>query len=593
MKLLLRAEHLVQHYFNGNIVGRRTQVTALSDVSLSIPSGKAVALVGRSGSGKSTLARCIAGLERPAGGRIWFEGLELSALDEKSLRAIRPHIQLIFQDPVRSLNPRFSAFDIVSEPLIVQKRLQSREVQKRAMALLESVGLSREMGTATAKQFSGGQRHRLAIARALALEPKLLILDEVTSALDCSVRAQIVNLLLDLQTSFGLTYLFITHDRTLAAHLGDEIAVMHNGKIVEQTTPDKLSIAPQLSDNAVADIPPHGAPARVGPAASFAARFFLRRMAHALVLLIGVSALTFVFTSMAPGDYFDEMRLNPQIAPETVSTLRAQHRLNQWLPVRYASWLNSLAHGRLGFSFAYNSPVGPLLWARALNTLFLTTTALVLAWGLALPLGIWSAEYRGRIQDSLVSWIISALLVFPDLVLGLLFLLIAARTGWFPTSGLLSIGAETLSPLSQLRDVASHLALPVLLLALTTLPLLVRHVRAAVSEVLDAPFIQTARGHGIPRGKLLYRYALRAAAYPLISLLGFSLGALLGGSLLVEVVMGWPGLGPLLVEAILSRDLYVVIGGVLLSTLFLVFGNFIADLLLYWADPRIRPEPAR
>src|SRR5215469_4948751 len=263
MNALLRVEHLVQHYSSGNLMGSRAQVAALSDVSLSIPAGKTLVLVGSSGSGKSTLARCIAGLERPGGGQIWFDGFELAALDAKSLRAIRPHIQLIFQDSVRSLNPRFTALDVVSEPLVVQKRLPSREVQKRAIALLEAVGLPREVSAATVPQFSGGQRQRLAIARALALEPKLLILDEVTSALDCSVQAQTVNLLLDLQSSLGLTYLFITHDHTLAAHLGDEVAVMHNGYFIEPTTPDKLSIAPQLSDNAVADIPPHGAPARV------------------------------------------------------------------------------------------------------------------------------------------------------------------------------------------------------------------------------------------------------------------------------------------------------------------------------------------
>src|SRR5207249_7711418 len=142
----------------------------------------------------------------------------------------------------------------------------------------------------------------------------------------------------------------------------------------------------------------------------------------------------------------------------------------------------------------------------------------------------------------------------------------------------------------KLRDLASHMILPVTALVLSFLPLLVRHVRAAVADVLNAPFLLAAIGHGISRRTLLYRYALPAAANPLISLFGFSIGTLLSGSLLVEVVMSWPGLGPFLLEAILARDLYVVIGGVLLSTLFLIGGNFLADLLLYWADPRIRTE---
>jgi peptide/nickel transport system permease protein len=246
----------------------------------------------------------------------------------------------------------------------------------------------------------------------------------------------------------------------------------------------------------------------------------------------------------------------------------------------------------MGFSFAYNSPVAPLLWARARNTLLLAVTATLLAWLIALPLGIWSAASLGRWPDRLLSWGTAGMLVLPELVLALGLLILAVRSGWFPTGGLVSTGFETLPVLGKIRDLARHMFLPVTALVLTSLPLLIRHVRAAIAEVLGAPFLRAAEGHGIPRSTLLYRYALRAAANPLISLFGFSIGALLSGSLLVEVVMSWPGLGPLLVEAILARDLYVVIGGVLFSTAFLVTGNFLADLLLYWADPRIRVEAA-
>ena len=320
-------------------------------------------------------------------------------------------------------------------------------------------------------------------------------------------------------------------------------------------------------------------------------RYFLRRLAQVVFLLIGVSILTFLFSTLAPGNYFDEMKLNPQISPETVASLRAQYQLDRPILVRYAGWVNSIAHGEMGFSFAYNSPVAPLLRVRARNTLLLTVTATLIAWALALALGIWSATSLGRLPDRAISWATSALLVIPDLVLALGLLILAVRSGWFPTGGLVSVGFESLSPLNKLRDAAMHMTLPVVALVLSTLPILVRHVRAAVSEVLDAPFLRAAAGHGIPRRRLLYRYALRAAANPLISLFGFSVGALLSGSLLVEVVTSWPGLGPLLVEAILARDLYVVIGGVLLSTVFLVGGNFLADMMLYWADPRIRTEP--
>ena len=214
----------------------------------------------------------------------------------------------------------------------------------------------------------------------------------------------------------------------------------------------------------------------------------------------------------------------------------------------------------------------------------------VFAWALALPLGVWSAQHIQRFPDFLISSTTAGLLVIPDLALALGLLLFAVRSGWFPTGGLVSIGFEGLSPTNRLHDLARHMFLPVLVLVLSFLPLLVRHVRAAMVGVLGAPFLRAARGHGISRRRLLYRYALPAAANPLISLFGFSIGVLLSGSLLVEVVMSWPGLGPFLVEAILSRDLYVVFGGILLSALFLVVGNFVADLFLYRADPRIRTE---
>ena len=317
-------------------------------------------------------------------------------------------------------------------------------------------------------------------------------------------------------------------------------------------------------------------------------RYFLQRLMQAAFLLIGVSILTFLFSTLAPGNYFDEMRLNPQISSETVAALRAEYQLDRPLPVRYAQWVSSLFHGEMGFSFSYNSPVAPLLWARARNTLLLAVSATLIAWALALPLGIWSATTLGRLPDRALSWTTAGLLVIPDLVLALGLLVLAVRSGWFPTGGMVSVGFESLSTLQKIRNLVWHMELPVLALVLSALPLLVRHVHAAVAEVLEAPFLRAAASHGIPRHTLLYRYALRAAANPLISLFGFSVGALLSGSLIVEVVMSWPGLGPLLLEAILARDLYVVIGGVLCSTIFLVAGNFLADALIYWADPRIR-----
>jgi peptide/nickel transport system permease protein len=317
-------------------------------------------------------------------------------------------------------------------------------------------------------------------------------------------------------------------------------------------------------------------------------RYFARRLLHTLFVLFGVSVLSFLFVALAPGSFFDEMRLNPQISPQTVTALRAQYGLGQPLPVRYLRWMKSVFEGEMGFSFAYNSPAAPLLRARAGNTLLLTSSAALLAWLIAIPVGVWTAERKGHARDHLTSAATATLLAIPDLLLALGLLLMAVRTGWFPTGGMVSLDFEKLGGWAKMKDVTAHLALPVTAMLAGTLPVLVRHVRAAMIEVLDATFIRAARAHGIPRWRLLFRYALPAAANPLISLFGFSVATLLSASLLVEVVMSWPGLGPLFLEAILARDLYVVIGAVMLSTVFLVVGNLLADALLYASDPRIR-----
>ena len=246
MQPLIRVESLRKHYRDGRVLGSGHIVSAaLNEVSFSIAPGSTLALVGESGSGKSTLVLCLACLERPTSGRIWFGGRNIAALDEKQLRAVRPQIQLVFQDPASSLNPRLTALEIITEPLLLQQSWNRRETQERGFALLERVGLSPEMASRRAGEVSGGQRQRLAIARALSLEPKLLILDEALSALDCSVQAQIANLLLELQSSFALTYFFITHDLAMAAHLAEEIAVINRGRIVEQGIPEKLLGSPE------------------------------------------------------------------------------------------------------------------------------------------------------------------------------------------------------------------------------------------------------------------------------------------------------------------------------------------------------------
>ncbi len=234
---LLCARGLSKRYERRHgILRRGVRVKALDGVDLDIQAGAILALVGESGSGKTTLVRCLARLERPDLGEIWFEEKGITDLEGKALMSLRRKIQLVFQDPSSALNPRFSAAEIVEEPLLVQGIGGREERSRRARELMEQMGLPSALYKKFPLELSGGQRQRLALARALALEPSLLILDEAFSALDLSVQAQLVNLLLDLRNARGLTCLFVTHDLCLAAHVADEIAVMHQGRIVEKGT---------------------------------------------------------------------------------------------------------------------------------------------------------------------------------------------------------------------------------------------------------------------------------------------------------------------------------------------------------------------
>ena len=316
--------------------------------------------------------------------------------------------------------------------------------------------------------------------------------------------------------------------------------------------------------------------------------YSLRRLLRSVLLLIGISVLCFLFTEMAPGSFFDEMQLNPQISRQTIETLKSNYGLDRPLAARYFRWVSAAARGDLGYSIAYNLPVAPLLWTRAQNTLLLTVTATILTWIIAVPLGLWTASSRGKLADKVASPVVAFLLSVPEIVIAIGLLAVAVRWRAVPVGGMASLGAEGLSSWGKIEDIALHMFLPVSILILGGVAVVERHVRASVVEVLQAPYIRAARGLGIGRMRLLFRHVLPVAANPAISLFGFSLAALLGGSLIVEVVTGWPGLGPLILDATLSRDLYVVIGAVMFSAMFMIAGNLVADMLLLASDPRVR-----
>jgi peptide/nickel transport system ATP-binding protein/oligopeptide transport system ATP-binding protein len=222
----------------------RIPLVAVDGVNFDIDAGKTLALVGSSGSGKSTVARCVTRLERPNAGEICVDGTDIAGLSHRELLPFRTEIQMVFQDPITSMNPRMSAAEIIEEPLSIQGRGDKQERRNRAAELMNEVGLSANWMDRRVTEFSGGQRQRLAMARALALRPKLLVLDEALSGLDLSTQAQIANLLLELQAAHSLTYLLISHDVALVARMADTVAVMSGGQIVEQGPAQQIVAQP-------------------------------------------------------------------------------------------------------------------------------------------------------------------------------------------------------------------------------------------------------------------------------------------------------------------------------------------------------------
>ncbi len=244
---LLEVTDLVKHFpvKRGILIDRVVdQVRAVDGISFSVPPGQTLGLVGESGSGKSTACRAVLQLIKPTSGSVRFEGEEIAGLSRRQMRPLRREMQMIFQDPYASLNPRQRVGQIVGSPLKLQNVASGSELRRQVQELLERVGLSAEHYDRFPHEFSGGQRQRIGIARAIALKPKLVVADEPVSALDVSIQAQIINLLDDLQDELGLTYVFVAHDIGVVRHIADRIAVMHNGKIVEEGSADQVCERP-------------------------------------------------------------------------------------------------------------------------------------------------------------------------------------------------------------------------------------------------------------------------------------------------------------------------------------------------------------
>ncbi|WP_457599845.1 ABC transporter permease [Hydrogenivirga sp.] len=316
-------------------------------------------------------------------------------------------------------------------------------------------------------------------------------------------------------------------------------------------------------------------------------KFVLVRLLQAIPTLVGVTFISFVIIKLAPGDFLDQLKLNPQISPETIERLKKLYGLDEPTLVQYFKWLKSALVFDLGYSFQYHTPVTQLIAERIPNTLLLSVSSALLSWTLAVPLGMLAAFKEGSRTDKLIQAYAYSFMSIPSFFLAFIFLFVASKTGWFPIGGVQSPDFESLSPLGKVIDVLHHLFIPAMTLALVSLAGLTRLVRSAVIEVLKSPMIVMLKAKGVSR-RVIVKHVFKNAMNPFTTLLGYEVASLISGAALIEIITGWPGMGMLMLDAVLSQDLFLVMGGLYIGTIMLIVGNLIADLLLAWIDPRVR-----
>ena len=319
--------------------------------------------------------------------------------------------------------------------------------------------------------------------------------------------------------------------------------------------------------------------------------FVLKRLLQIVPLLLGISALTFLLLQLAPGDFLSTMAENPGISTETIQAMRTRFGLDQPWFVQYGLYLkNVFLHLDFGESFSRHQPVFQVLREGMLNTLLLATAAAVVTWGLAIPLGVLSAVRQYSWVDKLLSLGSFVTLSVPEVLSGLLLLFLAAQTGIFPVGGMRSLDWDYLDTIGKAIDLGRHLLLPAIVVGLVPLASRMRQMRGNLLDVLRLDYVTTARAKGLDERTVVFKHAVRNALNPLTTIFGFTLGALLSGAFVTEIIFSWPGLGRITLEAIQAQDQYLVLGSVLMASTMLILGNLAADLMLVAADPRISYE---
>lgn len=318
-------------------------------------------------------------------------------------------------------------------------------------------------------------------------------------------------------------------------------------------------------------------------------RFILRRFVHMIPMLLAVVATGFALIQLAPGDIFSQMALNPNIRAADLEALRRNFGLDQPWYIQFFKYLWNSLHGDFGLSQIYKTPVFMIVSQRALNTILLALVTIIAAWGFSIPAGIYAATHQYKFGDQAISVFAFIGLSIPNYFLAFLLIYLISTTGnWLPLGGIHDVNASDFGPFMYFLDLVKHMILPVFVIATSAMASLTRIMRANMLEILGQQYITTARAKGLEERKVVWKHALRNAINPMITIFGFQFGAILGGSALVERVLAWPGLGKVMLEALLAQDLYLVVGSLLYGVILLMLGNLMADIVLAIVDPRVR-----
>lgn len=315
--------------------------------------------------------------------------------------------------------------------------------------------------------------------------------------------------------------------------------------------------------------------------------FILKRILQTIPLLIFVSIISFFIIRLSPVDPLAELRLNPSISQETLEKEQKRLGLDKPIYIQYGLWAKSFIQGDLGYT-SNGEKVSQKLAERIPNTLLLTSVVIFTTWLVGIPLGLLAAVRQKTCLDRILTLFTSMGMAIPSFFFAILLLLFAVKTGWFPVGGLTSYNFAEMSLGGKILDIVHHLFLPVLVLFTISLSGLQRQMRANTLEVLDSDYIKYARAKGLPEYKVVFKHALRNAINPMITLLGFEFAGLLSGAALTEYVFQYPGLGRLILEAVMKSDINLVMASLMMGAFMLVLGNLIADILLIITDPRIR-----